>query len=153
MWITSHSPAAPTLRHLHTLSVNPVYDVAQPSSIKTGPSWHVRLFLNKHTCAVSKRDVRLSLFLPLPVFHTVCLTDSKKTRDGITGEQKIGSAQEGFLKGQTFVRLLTSPVQTRCWHVETLKNRIQVTGPARLPFFSPSLHPHLTLSVFSHADY
>lgn len=129
----------------HTL-LNPVYDVVQPSSLKTDPSWHARLFLNKHICAVSKRVVRLSLFHLLPVFHKVWLTDSKKKEDGIKGKQKVGCAQERFLKGQTFVQLHSSPVPTKRWHVETLKNRIQVTGPARLPLFSVSTHTSLFLS-------
>lgn len=59
--------------------------------------------------------------------------------------RKLVSAQEGFLRGQTFVRLLTSPVQTERWHVETLKNRIQVTGPVRPPH--PPTHSHFTLSA------
>lgn len=101
---------------------------------------------------MSKRDVRLSLFRPLPVFHTVWLTDSKKERRrwNKRGEDdwlKAGSAPKGFLRGKP---LCCSPVQTRSWHVETLKNRIQVTGPAWLAFSSTSTHT--SLSFFSHAD-
>lgn len=81
LWITSHNASAPVPRHL---LVNPVYDVAEPSSIETDP----RQFLNKHTCAVSRRCQTFPLPSHLRFPHS--LTDSKTGGDGIKEEQMIG---------------------------------------------------------------
>lgn len=102
---------------------------------------------------LKERDVRLSLFHRLPVFHTVWLTDSEEGGARVERRQMIGSklAQHRRLsqggKPWCCERVLHSPVQTKLWHVETLKNRIQVTRPAGA-LLHVYLHPHLSAQSF-----
>lgn len=111
------------------------------------------IFKQTHMCCVKKLCQTFPLSW-LRAFHIVWLTDSRKGGDGKKRKDwlNVGTDPQGFQRERPSwcERLFTTPVQTKRWHVETLKDESQITWSARpLSFLRPLPHSLFPVLFFS----